>query len=644
MKQLLIFGSFIAIIGSGIAQAPFVDKTCDISCMEQKGKAPLVSGITKSIVPPNYDLKWHRLYLEVNPAVRYLQGNVTSRLTPTVSGVNEIFFDCSDSLTVDSVYFEGLPVSFSRPGNHGLRINLPQSMMVGTNYTTVVYYQGDPGSSGFGSFVQDSHSGTPIIWTLSEPYGARDWWPCKQSLNDKFDSVDVIVKTPAMYRAASNGLLLSEQPAGGSKEYHWRHRFPIPAYLVSIAVTNYVYYYDYVPYSPTDSIAVLNYVYPESLAVWQGETQDIVAIMPVFNQKFGLYPYHTEKYGHAQFNWGGGMEHTTMSSMGSAGFEILAHELAHQWFGDMITCRTWDDIWLNEGFATYLTGLSYEALSPNMYWPLWKAGQHGYILSAPDGSVKVDDTTSTGRIFDGRLTYSKGAYMLHMLRWIMGDADFYTALNNYLNDPALRFSYATTAQLKAHLETVHGSDLTYFFNDWYTGQGYPIFDVSWNQDGGGVVGIQLNQTTSHPSVSFFELPVPVRFYGGGQDTTITYNLQTNGEWFFSQLDFTVDSLRIDPDLHILSVTSSISLGMDGEEDIPVVMYPNPAQESVTFQVPPGADILSMTILDMAGKVCMQDVPNGNSSWTTDIRRLASGTYVVRLMTGKGIVYRKLLKN
>lgn len=643
IKQLHFALAFFFITLTTYAQKePSLEHLCEISCMEQKGKEPHFSGITKSVVPPDYDLKWHELYIEADPSQTFITGRITSLLTPVITGVNQVIFDCSDSLIVDSVLFEGNPVSFTRPGNDGLVISLGATMNTGTLYTTVVYYHGDPASTGFGSYNHDQHNGTDVVWTLSEPYGARDWWPCKQSLNDKFDSVDVIIKTPFNYRVASNGLLVSETQNSGFKTYHWKHRFPIPAYLVCFSITNYVYYYDFVPYSPTDSIPVLNYVYPEDLVTSQYYSASVRDVMPFFNQTFGLYPYHTEKYGHAQINWGGGMEHTTMSSMGSLGFEILAHEMAHQWFGDLITCKTWDDIWLNEGFATYLTGLTYEHYWPATYWGIWKENNHSYVISETYGSVKVDDTTDINRIFDGRLTYSKGGYILHMLRWVMGDAAFFTALNNYLNDPALRFGYASTQDLKTHLEAVHGSSLTYFFDDWYSGQGYPVFNIHWNQDASNTVGIQLNQAPSHPSVSFFEIPVPVRFYGNGTDTTLVYNLTTAGEWFFSQLDFQVDSFKVDPDLWILSKTGSVVLSNPEQDPLTMNIYPNPASEYLWFQLPDNHWASKLEITDLTGKLCHTGLLNKQAG-NVNISFLPAGAYLFKFYTDKEIIVRKIIK-
>lgn len=204
-----------------------------------------------------------------------------------------------------------------------------------------------------------------VLWTLSEPYGARDWWPTKQTLNDKIDSCDIFVTTPSGYKVGSNGILLNVVQDGNNVIHHWKHIHAEPAYLIAIAVADYSEYIDWVPLDSGDSLMVLEYVYPCNLLSAQLQTTDIIPTMQFFIELFGDFPF--EKYGHAQFGWGGGMEHSSMTFVGGFNHGLLAHELAHQWFGDKITCGSWQDIWLNEGFATYLEGLTYDfGRSPSM--------------------------------------------------------------------------------------------------------------------------------------------------------------------------------------------------------------------------------------------------------------------------------------
>ena len=249
-----------------------------------------------------------------------------------------------------------------------------------------ISYSGNPISSGFGSFEQGTHNGDPVIWTLSEPYGAKGWWPCKQDLNDKIDMIDVYITTPQYnasneeYIAVSNGLEQSQVVNGNNKTTHFKHQYPIPAYLIAIAVTNYEVYSHEVA-NNGNPFDVVNYVYPEDLAYAQANTGVTVDIMDLFTNLFEEYPYASEKYGHAQFGWGGGMEHTTVSFMGGFSRGLIAHELAHQWFGNKVTCGSWQDIWLNEGFATYLSGLVIEDFDGLPSFRSWRVGKVDHITS-----------------------------------------------------------------------------------------------------------------------------------------------------------------------------------------------------------------------------------------------------------------------
>ena len=370
----------------------------------------------------NYDLKYHRLEFNIDPAVAFISGDVTTYLEAK-EDLSEITFDLTDDLVVSQVMQRGNSLAFIQNTDDELVVTLDATQNMGVLDSLTISYSGNPESSGFGSFVQTSHSGDPIIWTLSEPYGAKGWWPCKQDLNDKVDSIDVYLTTPQFnpssdeYISVSNGLEQSQTVDGSNKTTHFKHRYAIPAYLIAIAITNYEVYTHQVD-NNGNPFDIVNYVYPETLISAQSNTPITVDIMNLYANLFEEYPFANEKYGHAQFGWGGGMEHTTVSFMGSFGRNLIAHELGHQWFGDKITCGSWKDIWLNEGFATYMSGLVIENLDGNSNFITWKQQRTNSITSQPDGAVYLTDadTTSVSRIFSGRLTYNKGAMVLHMLR------------------------------------------------------------------------------------------------------------------------------------------------------------------------------------------------------------------------------------
>jgi aminopeptidase N len=622
----LLFTAIFIIVQARSQTEGFICKDLDaIVASEQQAHEGLVS-FRSNPLTEDYDLKYHRLEWYIDPGESYITGRVTSHFVPTKAGFQQIHFDLDAALTVNEVTHNGNPVSFTSMGNDVLRVDLPGVIPAGQLDSVTVLYEGAPATGGFGSFIQSTHNGQPIVWTLSEPYGAKDWWPCKQDLNDKIDSIDVIVTTPQAYRAGSNGVLDSETQSGSDKVYHWKHRHPIPAYLIAIAVTNYAVYSDYVPVPGGDPVEVLNYVFPESLTNAQNSTPNLIPVMQLFNDLFGLYPFADEKYGHAQFGWGGGMEHQTMSFMGGFSYGLMAHELAHQWFGDKVTCGSWEDIWLNEGFATYLTGLTNEFLGSPESWYNWKSSQINNITSQPGGSVWVDDTTSVGRIFNGRLSYAKGAMLLNMLRWTVGGDNFFQGLNDYQNAAGIAFGYAKTADLQYYLESQSGLGLSEFFEDWFYGQGYPSYQISAVAEGYDLA-LTVGQTTSHPSVDFFEMPIPVKVSGEGQDSLLRLEHTFPGESFMVTLPFKASAVEFDPDLWLISKDNTVDFvvtGVDETAEAAIGIYPNPAGE--VLYISSSVPVKRLEITDMAGTVVKTMHP-ASRQFEANVQDLPGGVYL-----------------
>ncbi|MFN0216189.1 MAG: M1 family aminopeptidase [Saprospiraceae bacterium] len=589
------------------------------------------------------DIRYCRLHWTVDPAIKYIQGEVMTVFEP-VEAVNSLDFDFSEVLIMDSIRFHGQNLAFSQNGDV-LTVLFPTQLPAFLRDSLSFYYQGVPDSTGFGSFRVDTHQGVPVLWTLSEPYGAMEWWPCKQALNDKIDSVDIFVTNPAGYRAASIGLLQSETTANGWITAHWRHRYPVAAYLVAIAVTNYTVFTVPVPLAG-DTIPILNYVYPESLSDAQIGVSENVEVFQMFSQLFGQYPFQAEKYGHAQFSRQGGMEHQTMSFVSAFGYDLLSHELAHQWFGDKITCASWEDIWLNEGFASYLTGLCYNFLRPQ-YWELAKADQINKSTLIPDGSVWVDDTTSVERVFNSRLTYAKGAMLLHMLRWKFGDSVFFAGVRNYVNDPNLEYGYVKTLDFKSHMEAVSGENLDEFFADWFYGKGFPSYQTGWSVNQANEVKITLQQTSSDPSVSFFEMPVPVKLSDGTKDTTLVLNHSFSGQVFTVALGFKPTNLVFDPDLWLISRNNTVVSII--EDPLPALYFelaPNPARSNFNIHLNATQnEKATMSLWAADGKLMLQgelDIVSGYNTIPIDARHLPSGRYLLRLESKHWHVERPLI--
>ncbi len=632
MNKTLLFLCFLL---SGMLQAQVTFNPDDLNTIANGERKAHEQSIRQgpAITTSAYKVSYYRCFWIIDPSVRQISGNVTVYFTPMQSGFDSLVLDMNLALAVESISYHNFPLNtFSHTTDQLIMMfSIPRPQNVLDSVT--VYYHGVPPDDGFGTFVQDQHNGSPILWTLSEPYGASNWWPCKNGLTDKADSIDIKIRVPDGYKTATNGILTATVSIGGNTFYYWKHRYPIAAYLVGIAVTNYASFTQQVPFG-NDTLKVVNFVYPEDSATAAIQLPIIVPMIQVYDSLFGIYPFQKEKYGHAQFGWGGGMEHQTMTFVANFQFELIAHELGHMWFGDKVTCGSWADIWLNEGFATYLSGLIYEHLDPSL-WVRYRMVRVQSITSLPGGSVYCTDTTSVDRIFDSRLSYAKGAMILHQLRWIMGDPAFFAALNNYLSDYRLAYGFARTEDLKTHLESSYGHDLGWYFNDWFTGEGYPQYRINWSQTA-DTVAFTVSQTQSSPTVSFFQLPIQLMFKNAVHDTLIRFNNTFSGELFKVRIPFAVDSLIFDPQYQIISNNNTVNAVAEHGLQAGLQLLPNPAKDHVTFRF---GDLLAgehgiIRIYDDYGRMRDEAFPGpGQAEFTLDTHAYMPGLYFYVFSTG-----------
>lgn len=597
----------------------------------------------------NYDVKYHRLDLTIDPADQYISGEVTTKYVAK-EDLSSVVFELSNDLTVSSVKQRGIDLSFSRSSNNEVIINLPNVQFMTVLDSLTITYAGIPPTTGFGAFIATTHNNTPVLWTLSEPFGAMEWWPCKQDLNDKVDSIDVYITTQTQYTAVANGLQQSKiDVGGGNSKTHFHHGYPIPAYLIAIAATNYSVFTQQgglgtaqSPYFP-----IVNYMYPETAAANTTSVAITPTIINFYEATFVPYPFRNEKYGHCQFGWGGGMEHTTVSFMtagnnGAYSRSLIAHEMGHQWFGDKVTCGSWKDIWLNEGFATYLASMVIENLDGDAAFVTNKNSMITSITSQSNGAIYLTDTEAldVNRIFSSRLSYNKGAMVLNMLRYKLGDTAFFEGLRNYLNDPVLAYAYAVTPDLQAHLEAVYGSSLQEFFNDWVYNQGYPVYAITAHNIGNGQAVVTINQTQSDASVNFFEMPVPVRLTGAGglfQD----YKLENtvNGEQFIVNVPFTVTGVVFNVKKDIISKNGSAVLANENFAlNEMVSVYPNPTTSAISISLPATAAFGSCEVYNALGQKMGEYL-----SPEFALNQLAAGMYSLIIKTSEGSIHKNIIK-
>lgn len=626
--------------------------TCSFAQKEQDDLRELIHAEMKSAsnlmavaVNPNtlnYDVTYHKLEFTIDPEVYFVSGKVTTTYT-ALANMNSVTFDLAVEMTVTSVKKNAVDLVFTQNSSNELVITLPSTQTTGTSATVEIIYSGAPPSGGFGSFAATTHNGSPVLWTLSEPFGARDWWPCKQDLNDKINNIDVFITAPSQYVAVSNGVEQSQVINGLTKTTHFQHNYPIPAYLICMAATDYTVYTQTAGTAP-NTYPIVNYIYPENFnTTVQSQLNQTPLILDFYSNLFEIYPFHNEKYGHAQFGWSGGMEHTTISFMNNFSRGLIAHEMGHQWFGDKITCGTWKDIWLNEGFATYMASLVIENFDGTAAFVADKTNMINSITSQTGGAVYLTDAeaTNVGRVFSTRLTYNKGAMVLNMLRLKLGDTNFFQAMRNYLADANLAYKYALTADLKSHMEAVYGSSLTEFFNDWIFNQGYPTYSITAQNWGVGQAKLTVSQIQSDASVSYFEMPLPIRFTGaGGQVFDTVIDNTTNNQQFIVSVPFSITGVQFDPKKDIISKNNTVTLSNDFFELVKAIeVYPNPAVNELHVQMPTNISVEKIILFNNLGQKVLE-----TTALDFSLTALSAGILYVQIQTSQGTFHKKIIKN
>lgn len=591
----------------------------------------------------NYDLQYQRMEVFLDPEVFQTSGTVTSHFL-TNQNMSSIYFDFTNLLPVSKVTYHGTDLNFQQLTTKELKVDFPASLPSNTLDSITIHYSGAPDNSGRTSFYMGTHDGSPVLSTLSEPYGAQNWFPTKQSMHDKIDRFDIKITTPNQYSVASNGKLMSETLLPDNKKLtFWRTNYPMAAYLVAFSIGNFNKINDVIGNS---SFPFVNYLYPSTNAN-SGVMDNIEwtkTAMTLFENHFGTYPFAAEKYGHMEFAVNGAaMEHQTMSSMNSFGKSTIAHELAHQWFGDKITCGAWNDIWLNEGFATFGEHLVNEKnLMTHSEFMNYLANQMNVITSQPNGSVYVDDSdlANIPVLFSGRLTYVKGGYVLRMMKWILGDEAFYQLLKDYAANPAFAYSYAKTEDFKNQILVSTGRDFTGFFTDWIYGEGYPTYTIKWNQSANLDVNFWVSQTQSDPSVSFFEMPLPVKVTGSNGETAFLVLENTSNAQLFSKLlNFQVVNVEFNYEKQIIEKNSTVvfddALSTESVSENEVMLFPNPVSDRLNMKgIKKTSDF---EIFSTDGKLIRKG--KYSPSQTIDVSRLKVGVYYLKI-DAKSFIFMK----
>lgn len=531
------------------------------------------------------DVQKYALDLEIVPSQTRLIGTNVMTVNVVADNVTTFDFSLATALSITGMTFNGSPATYARLTAPTVRVTLPRPYNTGEQFTLSVSFNGIPVDEGFGSINFLTQGGNPLVFTLSEPYYSHTWWPVKDDNRDKAIA-DLNFVVPNTLKVASNGTLQGTDVVAGSKtRYRWKTNYQTAPYLFFFSATNYAEFTG----SWTHDTGVMNllfYIYPGSNTTtnrnaWL-KTQDM---LPVLSSKFGKYPFFSEKYGIYQFAFGGGMEHQTFTGQGTFDESVTAHELTHQWFGDMITCETWSDIWLNEGFATYGEALWLENRPGSTGLPALLAAMNSRKPTSTNGTVYCFDISDPNRIFSSNFSYRKGAWVLHMLRHLVGDTTFFNILAAYRAQ--YQFDAATTEEFKQVCQSVSGLDLTAFFNQWVYSVGAPAYQYNWravNAGGSNYAEIYLkqNQNAAWPT---FNMPVDVTIRDGATDLLTKLPNDARTEYFLIPTTNAPSQVTFDPQSWILTSAATTTIAfVEGPPKI-VKLSPAPGATDVPQNTP-----------------------------------------------------------
>jgi aminopeptidase N len=594
-----------------------------------------------------HDTRFVHLNLNLERNTKYISGNVKTVARVNAASMDTFMVFLHSNFTIDSVRFNSqfvIPVI----QDSAIKVAAPQVLSNGTQFTVTIFYKGTAptGGAAIGSGYSLGTSpswGNQVTWSLSESFVAYHWWPCKQDLTDKIDSSWVFVTTDSTNRVGSNGILKNIVTVGSKKRYEWKSQYPIDYYLISVATAKYKEYnlYSKPQYLINDSILIQNYIYDGAInnTNWINNQKVQLNKMPqvlrFLSEKYGMYPFYKEKYGHCMAPLGGGMEHQTMTTLGFFDYYINAHELGHQWWGDQVTCKTWQDIWINEGFASYTEHLVAQYLDPTNFAANLNSA-HNAVMNLPGGSIFFtgNDTMNTPRIFDSRLTYDKGGAIIHTLRFITAnDSLWFKTLRDFQNN--FKHSTASANDFKLFYQQQTGINVTPFFNEWYYGEGYPTYAVKYNYNLSQGF-FQISQTSSMPGITpLFTNPLELKISRSGKaDTLVRFTMLAAVQNFTLALTGSITAVTVDPNNWIinkaLASVRDLSLGATDitsvyDNDIKIALTPNPAHSDIQISNL-NTDHYTLVVTDLKG-ITVFTTPIINSKHIK-LPNLANGIYNV----------------
>ncbi|MGB5847096.1 MAG: M1 family metallopeptidase [Ignavibacteriaceae bacterium] len=422
------------------------------------------------------DILHYDLFFDLFPDEKEFDASVVIKGVVKEEGLKSIELNFYDNFEIGEVKLNGIKREYINEDKL-LAINSGDSVPLDT-FELEVTYSGTPKKAGIEGFVFGKINGTSLVYNLSEPSYASSWYPCNDFPSDKA-LLDIRIKNDSSQVSISNGLLIGTEDDGERRTYHWKTNYPISTYLIAIYSSSYQHFSDkYISIDMQDTMAIDYYVLLNNVEDAETDFQEHPEMLRFFAETFGEYPFIKEKYGVAEFLWQlGAMEHQTITGVasniiGGKNFflDIYIHELAHHWWGNAVGPKSWNDIWLNEGFSTYSEALYYEFKSG-------KSALRSSMLSKSQGSFSTE-LGNPGSFLFSETVYNKGAWVLHMLRWELGDKTFFKVLREYYEK--FKYSNASTEDFKAVCESISEVNFTKFFDQWLNGTGKIELIYKWN--------------------------------------------------------------------------------------------------------------------------------------------------------------------
>jgi len=510
----------------------------------------------------NFDVCYYEINISIDPQNETIDGSVTVKATSTSDNLSQLILDLSHKMSVTSTI--GNSAGFIHD-NDLLTINLDRSYNKDEQISVTIFYNGKPSlDTGFNPMTFDRSRGVVTISSESCPYYARYWWPCKDRPDDKPDSMDVKITVPADLTVASNGALIElKNNEDGTKTHHWQIRNPIATYLVSFTISNYDVIEDKYVNSDLDTLSIMLFIYPEHYNMALIDFNNVNEMLRILELYYGKYPYYNEKYGVAEYvGYWGGMEYQTLVSVqpycitGNHKYDdLFVHEMAHQWWGDCVTPKNFHHSWISEGFAVFSEALYFGHLEGQETYHSYMNNENNALDIK--GIMYRHDISNPNTVY-ASIVYNKGAWVLHMLRHVVGEENFWTGLQQYRSQ--FEYGSATTEDLQHAFEKVVGDSLSWFFHQWVYEPNYPHYAWGWRQQelGGGQYKLIAFIDQVQTDAPLFKMPLDLTITTASSETTLVKMFSDSLETFEYTVSEPIINFQLDKDNWVLKKKTAIT--------------------------------------------------------------------------------------